>query len=55
MKAKKQSSKSPAKKKIFFKEELADEWDLNEEMGVLPKDISLTQNVGCVGGKHEKK
>lgn len=55
MKEKKQSSKSPTKKKIFFKEEMAEEWDLNEEMGVLPKDISLTQNVGCVGSKSQKK
>lgn len=32
----------------------AEEWDLSEGMGILPSDISLTQNVGCVGGKVKK-
>lgn len=33
---------------------LAEEWDLSEGMGILPNDIPLTQNVGCVGGKPKK-
>lgn len=33
---------------------LAEEWDLSEGMGILPDDISFTQNVGCVGGKDKK-
>lgn len=28
-----------------------EEWDLSEGMGILPQDISFTQNIGCVGGK----
>jgi hypothetical protein len=35
-------------------ESLAAEWDLSEGMGILPSDISLTQNVGCVGGANKK-
>lgn len=33
---------------------LAEEWDLSEGMGILPTDISFTQNIGCVGGKPKK-
>jgi hypothetical protein len=33
---------------------LAEVWDFSEGMGILPVDISLTQNVGCVGGKDKK-
>ncbi|MEB2773698.1 hypothetical protein SYJ56_00170 [Algoriphagus sp. D3-2-R+10] len=33
----------------------AEEWDLSEGMGILPEDISLTQNIGCVGGKTKKQ
>lgn len=29
----------------------AEEWDISEGMGILPDDISFTQNIGCVGGK----
>lgn len=32
----------------------AEEWDLSEGMGILPADISFTQNIGCVGGKVKK-
>ncbi len=32
---------------------LAEEWDLRG-MGILPEDIALTQNIGCVGGKAQK-
>ena len=35
-------------------ESLAAEWDLSEGMGILPSDISLTQNVGSVGGANKK-
>jgi hypothetical protein len=30
------------------------EWDLTEDFGLFPKDISLTQNIGCAGGKSSK-
>jgi hypothetical protein len=33
---------------------IAEEWDISEGMGILPADISLTQNVGCVGSKSKK-
>ena len=33
---------------------IAEEWDLSEGMGILPDDIPLTQNIGCVGGKTPK-
>jgi hypothetical protein len=36
-------------------EEQAEEWDLSQGMGILPPDISLTQNIGCVGNKKEKE
>ncbi|WP_111320801.1 hypothetical protein [Algoriphagus chordae] len=32
----------------------AEEWDLSAGMGILPSDVSLTQNIGCVGGKAKK-
>ncbi|WP_332914356.1 hypothetical protein [Algoriphagus boritolerans] len=32
----------------------AEEWDMREGMGILPDDIPLTQNIGCVGGKTKK-
>lgn len=31
--------------------QLAEEWDMTAGMGILPADIPLTQNIGCVGGK----
>jgi plastocyanin domain-containing protein len=31
------------------------EWDLSHSFGILPNDISLTQNIGCVGGKKKKE
>jgi hypothetical protein len=31
------------------------EWDLSQSFGILPDDISLTQNIGCVGGKKKKE
>jgi hypothetical protein len=43
------------KKKKNLPEELAAEWDLTDGMGILPKDKSLTQNIGCVGTKQKKK
>lgn len=43
------------KKKPLLPEELATEWDLSEGMGILPKDKSLSDNIGCVGGKSKKK
>ena len=36
------------------KQEAAEEWDLSNGMGIFPDDISLTQNIGCVGGKTSK-
>lgn len=34
--------------------EATEEWDLTKGMGILPDDISFTQNIGCVGGKTKK-
>jgi hypothetical protein len=31
------------------------EWDLSQPFGIFPDDISLTQNIGCVGGKKKKE
>lgn len=31
--------------------QVAVEWDMTTGMGILPADIPLTQNIGCVGGK----
>lgn len=31
------------------------EWDLSQSFGIFPEDISLTQNIGCVGGKKKKE
>jgi hypothetical protein len=39
------------KKKV---EPIASEWDLSEGFGIFPEGISLTQNIGCVGGKSKK-
>lgn len=36
------------------KEIEAEEWDLSENMGILPDDIPLTQIIGCAGGKSKK-
>lgn len=50
--------KSSKSKKSLEKETEAEEWDLSKGMGILPDDISFTQNIGCVGGKtksHGKK
>jgi hypothetical protein len=45
---------SKPKKPIQDKpEEQAEEWDLSQGMGILPPDISLTQNIGCVGSKNK--
>lgn len=44
-------SKKPTEKET---ESEAEEWDLSEGMGILPEDIPLTQNIGCVGGKTKK-
>lgn len=42
------------KKKKLPEEPMATEWDLSEGFGILPNDVSLTQNIGCVGGKSKK-
>jgi hypothetical protein len=31
------------------------EWDLSQPFGIFPNDISLTQNIGCAGGKKKKE
>jgi hypothetical protein len=33
---------------------LAEEWDFSEGMGIIPEGVSLTQNIGCVGGSAKK-
>jgi hypothetical protein len=30
------------------------DWDLTQDFGIFPKDISLTQNIGCVGSKRKE-
>jgi hypothetical protein len=47
------SKKKPLKTSIILPPEV-EEWDLTLDMGILPKDISLTQNIGCVGGTAKK-
>ena len=42
------------KKKKLLEEPIATEWDLSQGTGILPDDISFTQNIGCVGGKSPK-
>ena len=43
------------KKRLPPFQEPAEEWDLSQDFGILPKDISLTQNIGCVGSGSKKK
>jgi hypothetical protein len=43
------------KSKLKTQEPEAEEWDLSQGMGILPDDISLTQNIGCVSGKSKKE
>lgn len=47
--------KSSKSKKSPEKETEAEEWDISKSMGILPDDISFTQNIGCVGGKSKKQ
>lgn len=42
------------KKKKTSPQPLAEEWDFSKGFGILPSDIPLTQNIGCVG-KPKKK
>jgi hypothetical protein len=42
------------KKRLLPKQEPI-EWDLSEDFGILPKDIPLTQNIGCVGSSSKKR
>ena len=46
--------KSSKNNKPTEKETEEEEWDLSQGMGILPDDISLTQNIGCVGGRSKK-
>ena len=46
--------KNNKSKKKPGKEIEAEEWDFSEGMGILPENISLTQNIGCVSGKTKK-
>lgn len=46
MKKEKQKSKEKNNGETY-----AEDWDLENGMGILPEDISLTQNIGCVGGR----
>ncbi len=43
------------KKKKLPQEPIATEWDFSEGFGILPTDVSLTQNIGCVGVKSKKQ
>jgi hypothetical protein len=42
------------KNKKKKEEEPAEDWDLGQGMGIFPDDVSLTQNIGCVGGGTSK-
>ncbi|EAZ81587.1 hypothetical protein [Algoriphagus machipongonensis] len=46
---------SKPKKSKSPKEEVPNEWDLSQGMGIFPEDVSFTQNIGCVGGKGKPK
>ena len=50
MKKGKQKSKKKPNEEVY-----AEDWDLENGMGILPEDISLTQNIGCVGGGKKSK
>lgn len=45
----------PEDQKPKVQESEAEEWDLSQGMGILPEDVPLTQNIGCVGSKKEIK
>jgi len=42
------------KQKSKIQETESQERDLSQGMGIFPDDISLTQNIGCVGGSGKK-
>lgn len=44
----------PEMPKSKTQESVAEEWDLSRGMGIFPDDISLAQNIGCVGGSDKK-
>lgn len=46
--------KNTKPKKTTHKEIEAEDWDISKGMGILPDDISFTQNIGCAGGKSKK-
>ncbi|MBN7814154.1 hypothetical protein [Algoriphagus pacificus] len=43
--------KNPTKDKEFKEEDISEDLDLTQGMGIIPDDIPFTQNIGCVGGK----
>ncbi len=43
------------KKKKTSPQPLAEEWDFSKGFGILPSDIPLTQNIGCVGKPKKKE
>jgi hypothetical protein len=45
----------PMKKKKTSPQPLAEEWDFSKGFGILPSDIPLTQNIGCVGKPKKKE
>lgn len=46
--------KGSTKKKAPIAEE-PQEWDLEAGFGILPEDISLTQNLGCASSRPKKQ
>lgn len=32
-----------------------EDWDLTQDFGIIPKDIALTQNIGCVSDRSKSK
>lgn len=47
--------KNTKPKKTTHKEIEAEDWDISKGMGILPDDISFTQNIGCAGGKSKSQ
>lgn len=47
--------KSKPKTNKISKEEMSNELDLSQGMGIFPEGIPFTQNIGCVGGKAKSK
>ncbi|MBD8488797.1 hypothetical protein IFO69_08575 [Echinicola sp. CAU 1574] len=45
------------KKKLIkeLKEEVTEEWDVEDGFGGLPDDLDLSKNIGCASNKNKKR